>query len=362
MSKTKIPVTTTGEPVDWDAVAKKHPKLITALGMLGIKLVSTKDDAVEKAVEQVVADTTPKPAAANVAGVEETGRCFTLRPSSTGREHFVEVCFEQNPGKALCEELKSVEFRYSRFNSCWYGHKDNLPARYRAGLKEVTCLSKQSSTPTSTIASAPMLTASEPLQAAPVPTVPPTLTTVLAASSSSEGSKDAPTSPTTPKADSVNVPLTVRRTLGGNMDRGFSVVHVASNKAIGSAYQNLSEEEANRLLTIVLPLADWTKPVAELLKVPGLQDKLARALCTPAPVIIEPTKPMIAVVPPPAPVDKGKPVPGTMYALTGAKGTPAISNGNTWAESEVKPEEKADPVAKSSGVVARLKALCRKDK
>lgn len=337
MSKTKIPVTTTGEPVDWDAVAKKHPKLITALGMLGIKLVSTKDDAVEKAVAEVVADA-PKPAAANVAGVEETGRCFTLRPSSTGREHFVEVCFEQNPGKALCDELKAAEFRYSRFNSCWYGHKDNLPARYRAAssMKDVAIDAANA---------APVL-----LQHGP-DNLGPRCEDVVEPEA-------APVTPVVPETPA----LTVRRTLGGNMDRGFSVVHVASNKAIGSAYQNLSEEEANRLLTIVLPLADWTKPVAELLKVPGLQDKLARALCTPAPVIIEPTKPMIAVVPPPAPVDKGKPVPGTMYALTGAKGTPAISNGNTWAESEVKPEEKPAPVAKSSGVVARLKALCRKDK
>ena len=131
------------------------------------------------------------------------------------------------------------------------------------------------------------------------------------------------------------------------MERGFSVVHVGSNKAIGSAYTNLDEAEANRLLTIVLPLADWKLPVAELLKVAGLQDKLARA------VMPEPVKP---IEPAPAPVDKGKPEPGTVYALTGKAGDKCISNGNTWAESEVKPAEPA----KSSGVVARLRALCKK--
>lgn len=33
---------------------------------------------------------------------------------------------------------------------------------------------------------------------------------------------------------------------------------------------------------------------------------------------------------------QGYPEFGKQYALTGAIGTPAISNGNTWAESEVK--------------------------
>ena len=34
--------------------------------------------------------------------------------------------------------------------------------------------------------------------------------------------------------------------------------------------------------------------------------------------------------------DKGKPEYGKQYRLTGGPDTPAISNGNTWAESEVK--------------------------
>lgn len=43
--------------------------------------------------------------------------------------------------------------------------------------------------------------------------------------------------------------------------------------------------------------------------------------------------------------NENRPIPGRIYALTGATGTPAISNGNTWAESEVNknllPKEKA---------------------
>lgn len=35
--------------------------------------------------------------------------------------------------------------------------------------------------------------------------------------------------------------------------------------------------------------------------------------------------------------DLGRPIPGKQYALTSASGIPSILNGNTWAESEVKP-------------------------
>jgi len=34
-------------------------------------------------------------------------------------------------------------------------------------------------------------------------------------------------------------------------------------------------------------------------------------------------------------MDKGKPIAGVEYALTGRPGNPSISNGNTWAESRV---------------------------
>ena len=37
-------------------------------------------------------------------------------------------------------------------------------------------------------------------------------------------------------------------------------------------------------------------------------------------------------------IDKGKPIPGKVYALTGGHNQPSIANGNTWAESEVKEE------------------------
>ena len=36
------------------------------------------------------------------------------------------------------------------------------------------------------------------------------------------------------------------------------------------------------------------------------------------------------------PTEADKPEEGKVYALTGAKGTPCIANGNTWKESEVK--------------------------
>ena len=36
---------------------------------------------------------------------------------------------------------------------------------------------------------------------------------------------------------------------------------------------------------------------------------------------------------------KDKPEEGRTYALTGKKGQPSIANGDTWAESEVKPLE-----------------------
>ena len=36
--------------------------------------------------------------------------------------------------------------------------------------------------------------------------------------------------------------------------------------------------------------------------------------------------------------DKGKPIPGKMYFLTGGHGDKCIANGNSWNESEVKDE------------------------
>ena len=37
--------------------------------------------------------------------------------------------------------------------------------------------------------------------------------------------------------------------------------------------------------------------------------------------------------------EKDKPVAGKTYALTGARGTRCIANGNSWSESVVKEEE-----------------------
>jgi hypothetical protein len=297
--------------VDWDEVIKKHPKLIKALGCLGIVFWEEGREhelAVEKAVEQVMTGA-PKPAA-NVAGVIVEPSTFTLRPSSTGREHFIEVVFPQNPGKAVCSELGEAGFRYSRFNSCWYGHHDNLPARYRAkgSMKDVAIAEHNREL------DKPVLPQHGP------DNLGPRCEDVV------EAAEYIPESPA----------LTVRRTLGGNMDRGYSVVHVASNKAIGTAYQNLPEQEANRLLTIVLPLADWTKPVAELLQVPGLQDKLARAICpTPAPAVVAPKPvppvPQITVVPPPVAV-------------------PVVAEVTAPVE----------PAKRVTSIAAKLRALCKK--
>jgi len=41
--------------------------------------------------------------------------------------------------------------------------------------------------------------------------------------------------------------------------------------------------------------------------------------------------------------DRGRPEEGKIYALTGGTGRPSIASGNTWAESEVKPEDTHDP-------------------
>ncbi|HUZ01655.1 MAG TPA: JAB domain-containing protein, partial [Thermomicrobiaceae bacterium] len=44
-------------------------------------------------------------------------------------------------------------------------------------------------------------------------------------------------------------------------------------------------------------------------------------------------------------IDRGRPEPGKQYRLTGGPGVAAISNGSTWAESEVTAEPVAEPVA-----------------
>ncbi len=44
---------------------------------------------------------------------------------------------------------------------------------------------------------------------------------------------------------------------------------------------------------------------------------------------------------------KDKPMPGKTYALTGARGSRCIANGNSWAESEVK-----DPAAQEKDMMS----------
>jgi hypothetical protein len=49
-----------------------------------------------------------------------TGRAV-VRPSSTGREGFVEVVFAEKPSQETLGALKAHGFRWARGNSCWYG-------------------------------------------------------------------------------------------------------------------------------------------------------------------------------------------------------------------------------------------------
>lgn len=251
---------------------------------------------------------------------------FIVSPSSTGRLSFVEVRFKEKPAQEIRAELLNAHFRWSPMHRCWYGPAANLPARFQDGTVTAPAIVVRPVAKEVVKAPEPVVEQKQPVNETPA--------------------------------------LFVRRTLGGTMERGFSVVHAGSNKAIGSAYTNLSEEEANRLLAIVLPMADWKMPVQELLTVPGLQAKLVNVATMPvATPKVEPKVEVPVVVLPakPAAPDKGKPEPGKMYALTGGKDAKAISNGNTWAESEVKPDDQAKPNQSLKldgyGHAAKLRAL-----
>jgi hypothetical protein len=55
--------------------------------------------------------------------------------------------------------------------------------------------------------------------------------------------------------------------------------------------------------------------------------------------------------------DKGRPEEGKVYALTGGAGRPSIASGNTWEESEVKPEDTQDPELVYYELLATLSEL-----
>ena len=62
-------------------------------------------------------------------------------------------------------------------------------------------------------------------------------------------------------------------------------------------------------------------------------------------------------------MDKGKPIAGKLYSLTGGADTPSIANGNTWAESETKLYQvKLLKTDKSGGFFKTLKEALSKQK
>jgi hypothetical protein len=133
---------------------------------------------------------------------------------------------------------------------------------------------------------------------------------------------------------------------------------------------------ATRLMNAVLPLADWTLPLEKLVKAPGLREKLAEAALEKGTANDDEddtnkTGPIVSkaqhdalrsklgiadhiggvtemVVKPEVkpPAAENKPESGKTYALTGKSGDKCVGNGNTWAESEVKPAEPAPEVKK----------------
>ena len=62
-------------------------------------------------------------------------------------------------------------------------------------------------------------------------------------------------------------------------------------------------------------------------------------------------------------MNKGKPISGKIYSLTGGPGTPSIASGNTWAESETKLYQvKLLKTDKSGGFFKTLKEALSKQK
>jgi len=64
----------------------------------------------------------------------------TAKPSSTveavtvsegTKEGYVEIRFPEKPSDDERAELKSAGFRWSRYNGCWWGKADKLPATYQ---------------------------------------------------------------------------------------------------------------------------------------------------------------------------------------------------------------------------------------
>jgi hypothetical protein len=54
------------------------------------------------------------------------GITFQVRPSSVGRDNYVEILFSEKPPIEIRNLLTSNGFRWSRYNRVWYGKKENL--------------------------------------------------------------------------------------------------------------------------------------------------------------------------------------------------------------------------------------------
>ena len=78
--------------------------------------------------EVAVPDRPAAPAVASSAGV-------VVRPSSTGREGFVEVAFAEKPARETLDALKAHGFRWARGSGCWYG-RDAAFAQSLAGEQQ----------------------------------------------------------------------------------------------------------------------------------------------------------------------------------------------------------------------------------
>jgi hypothetical protein len=78
--------------------------------------------------EVAVPDRPAAPAVASSAGV-------VVRPSSTGREGFVEVVFAEKPARETLDALKAHGFRWARGSGCWYG-RDAAFAQSLAGEQQ----------------------------------------------------------------------------------------------------------------------------------------------------------------------------------------------------------------------------------
>jgi hypothetical protein len=307
---------------------------------------------------------------------------FTVRDSSTGRASFCEVLFPSKPAQAVLDELKAAGFKpfkdWKTKTWWWWGKREKLPKRYIADAAAALLPAVNKALadfPATPRASEPPKVSEQPLpkesspQAQETPPAPAPVEQEEEVFLIEEKPEVKP-EPVKPPA------LKVRRTFG-NITSGWSVVHVASNKALGKQFTNISSEElATRLMNAVLPLADWTLPLEKLVKAPGLREKLAEAALEKGTANDDEddtnkTGPIVSkaqhdalrsklgiadhiggvtemVVKPEVkpPAAENKPESGKTYALTGKSGDKCVGNGNTWAESEVKPAEPAPEVKK----------------